>query len=90
MMAFLKVLVIYGEWFAQPTYLVMRPCLFKTSKKTFSNGAYCSTDSAESQFWRSRLKLFSLKSLKFLYISFLAFAFEKYNLYRKNQFMKLW
>ena len=79
-MAFLKVLVIYGAWFAQTTFFFKGACLFKTSKKTFWKGAYSLTDCAESLFWRSRLKLFSLKPLKFLYDISLAFAFEKCNL----------
>ena len=54
--------------------------MFKTSKKNFSKGVYSSTDCAGSLFWRSQLKLFSLKSLKLLYDISLAFAFEKCNL----------
>ena len=55
-------------------------CLFKTSQKTFSKGAYSSPDSAKTLFWIFRLKLFSLKPPKFLYDISLAFSFEKCNL----------
>ena len=47
MMAFLKFLVIYGAWFARATSFFKGACLFKTSRKAFSKGAYSSTNSAE-------------------------------------------
>ena len=78
-MAFFKVLVIYGAWFARTTFFFKGTCLFKTAKKTFSKWTYSSTDCSESLFWRSRLKLSSLKFLNFLYDIYLAFAFEKCN-----------
>ena len=46
MMAFLK--VAYGARFAQTIFFFKDACLFKTSTKIFSKGAYSSTDSAES------------------------------------------
>ena len=61
---FLKVLIIHSAWFGQTTLFFKGACLFKTSRKTFSKGAYSSTDSAENLFWRSQLKSSSLKSLK--------------------------
>ena len=76
MIAFLKVLGIYKNFFK----VFKGAYLFKTSKKHFSKRAYSSTDSADSLVLRSRLKLSSLKSLKFLYDISLAFAFEKCNL----------
>ena len=85
-MAFLKVLVTHGAWFARTTFffkgtfLFKGTCLFKTAKKTFSKWAYSSTDCSESLFWISRLKLSSWKFLQFLYDIYLAFAFEKCNL----------
>ena len=47
-MALLK--VVYGGRFARTTSFFKDACLFKKSKKIFSKGAYCSTDSAESLF----------------------------------------
>ena len=48
-MAFLKVLVIYVHYLREQLFL-KGACLFKTTTKTFSKGAYSSADSAESLF----------------------------------------
>ena len=55
-------------------------CLFrfKTSKKIFPKDPYFAIDFAKSLFYRSRLKISCLKSLKFLYDN--SIAFEKCNL----------